>query len=221
VRRSVGSWATAGNARAWPVCASFSAPACARRPCTRLRRPCAAPAPSLRPPCTQVGENADTLAALPRIWAHSLGGQRTAGERTTSRPNTQPGLPSKDYLWKLPRSGPSPRRSAARWRSTCSPRFVEETADTLVRENADTLAALPRVWAHSLGRQRTAGERTTSRPKHSTRPALEGPPVEATSLGAQPASLRRALALHVFTETLYMPTVALSDTVVQCCGSTL
>src|SRR5205814_9987039 len=54
------------------------------------------------------GENADTRAALPRVWAHSLGGQRTAGERTTSSPNTQPGLPSKDHLWKLPRSGPSP-----------------------------------------------------------------------------------------------------------------
>ena len=37
-----------------------------------------------------------------------------------SRPNTQPGLPSNNHLWKLPRSGPSPRRSAARWRSSRS-----------------------------------------------------------------------------------------------------
>src|SRR5512140_3502636 len=59
-------------------------------------------------------ETADTLAALPRFWVHSLGRQRTTGERITSRPNTQPGLPSNHHLWKLPRSGPSPRRSAAR-----------------------------------------------------------------------------------------------------------
>ena len=64
-----------------------------------------------------VGESADTLAALPRVWVHSLGRQRTTGERTTSRPNTQPGLPSNNHLWKLPRSRPSPRRSAARCRS--------------------------------------------------------------------------------------------------------
>ena len=57
---------------------------------------------------TKAGENADTRAALPRVWARSLGGQRTTGEKTASRPNTQPGLPSKHHLWKLPRSGPSP-----------------------------------------------------------------------------------------------------------------
>jgi len=69
--------------------------------------------------CRNTGENADTRAALPRVWARSLGGQRTTGERTTPRPNTQPGLPSHHHLWKLPRSEPSPRRSAARWRSMC------------------------------------------------------------------------------------------------------
>jgi hypothetical protein len=56
----------------------------------------------------RAGENADTRAALPRVWARSLGGQRTTGEKTASRPNTQPGLPSNNHLWKLPRSGPSP-----------------------------------------------------------------------------------------------------------------
>src|SRR5512140_2652617 len=65
------------------------------------------------PPRLELRETADTLAALPRFWVHSLGRQRTTGERTTSRPNTQPGLPSNNHLWKLPRSGPSPRRSAA------------------------------------------------------------------------------------------------------------
>jgi len=59
-------------------------------------------------------ENANTLAALPRFWVCSLGRQRTTDERTISRPNTQPGLPSNNHLWKLPRSRPSPRRSAAR-----------------------------------------------------------------------------------------------------------
>jgi hypothetical protein len=43
-----------------------------------------------------------------RVWVRSLGGQRTAGERTTSRPNTQPGLPSKGHLWKLSRSMTQP-----------------------------------------------------------------------------------------------------------------
>jgi hypothetical protein len=79
--------------------------------------PCVPPARAT----TNAGENADTLAALPRVWAHSLGGQRTTGERTTSRPNTQPGLPSNHHLWKLPRSEPSPRRSAARWRRAEGP----------------------------------------------------------------------------------------------------
>src|SRR3954465_14774768 len=68
------------------------------------------------PPRLELRETADTLAALPRFWVHSLGGQRTTGEKTTSRPNTQPGLPSNYHLWKLPRSEPSPRRSPARWR---------------------------------------------------------------------------------------------------------
>src|ERR1041384_6462784 len=37
-------------------------------------------------------------------------------------------------------------------------------------ENASTLAALPRFWVHSLGRQRTCDERIISRPN--TQPGL-------------------------------------------------
>jgi hypothetical protein len=63
-------------------------------------------------------------ALATRVWAHSLGGQRTTDERTTSRPNTQPGLPSKMHLWKLPRSRPSPRRCAARCRTRGTTRLA-------------------------------------------------------------------------------------------------
>jgi hypothetical protein len=135
-------------------------------------------------PRAQLLENADTRAALPRVWAHSLGRQRTTADKTTSRPNTQPGLPSNHHLWKLPRSEPSPRRSAARWRSMYPPRTPPRTSarrrsmpspaprvpPQTPGENADTRAALPRVWAHSLGRQRTTAEKTTSRPN--TQPGL-------------------------------------------------
>jgi hypothetical protein len=101
----------------------------------------------------QPWEAADTLAALPRFWVHSLGGQRTTGERTTSRPNTQPGLPSNQHLWKLPRSRPSPRRCAARWRCAKTDR-IDQPIKT---------AALARLcWArgvqhrHSILRSRAA-----------------------------------------------------------------
>src|SRR5512140_2462026 len=78
------------------------------------------------PPRLELRETADTLAALPRFWVHSLGRQRTTDERIISRPNTQPGLPSNHHLWKLPRSGPSPRRSAARCARIII--FVQEVA---------------------------------------------------------------------------------------------
>src|SRR5512140_712067 len=45
-------------------------------------------------------------------------------------------------------------------------------------------------------RPRTTGERTILQTQHSTRPALEPSPVEATSLETQPASLRCALRPH-------------------------
>src|SRR5262249_22305341 len=75
-------------------------------------------------------KTADTLAALPRFWVHSLGRQRTTDERTTSRPNTQPGLPSNNHLWKLPRSRPSPRRCAARWRCAGTDRIDQPSKTT-------------------------------------------------------------------------------------------
>jgi hypothetical protein len=181
--------------------------------------------PTPRACCRNTGENADTLAALPRVWVRSLGGQRTTGERTTSRPNTQPGLPSHHHLWKLPRSEPSPRRSAARWRSMCPAGTPHEHRGARVRCIHPARAATdigehafdvptPARAAETPGRTRTRSLRYRgsgsarsgdSEPRrendlptqHSTRPALAPPPVEATSLGTQPASLRCALAFDV------------------------
>jgi hypothetical protein len=135
-----------------------------------------------RPPLLARWRRPQTRALATRVWARSLGGQRTADERTTSRPNTQPGLPSKAHLWQLPRSRPSPRRCAARCRDRdrrALPARAAMATATLTYARPPLLARwtrprtralATRVWARSLGGQRTADERTASRPN--TQPGL-------------------------------------------------